>query len=416
MNIGETPDCWAEFCQRQAGGSLRCRPTSYPDGCIHDTTRPPLNTRRARALRRTDRMKFPGPSRPYPIAEQVARVPEDVLTLVLSTLATLAAYRDALRAGREAELDGIHGAGRNTVRRHGRARLANALPVLRHFVRQGRPWDIDPYAVLRYLMPRPPEPESNLDLGPGPEETAFLTWVFDLGSRTVSEAVDWILVEEIRGTLASDVWGYTDEGGRRRGYRMTAAQKVQLLQIAEKIAPSTPSVLPAAGLEELPPVELPTAPLVLDSRPEPPPDLMPAPMPPPPVGFAELVSPKREDLERALADLMPLKTARAIAMDFANGWLGRVCGIYESIGPEGDRRPVTVGTGRRGNRKVIQFGRLDRPAPETPHENAVPEAPDASAEPEGPIYPPAAADRSGAPQRRSGRRGRTMPGQGSLFD
>jgi hypothetical protein len=376
-------------------------------------------TKREKALHRTDRMKFPGPSRPYPIAEQVARVPEDVLTLVLSTLATLAAYRDALRAGREAELDGIHGAGRNTVRRHGRARLANALPVLRHFVRQGRPWDIDPYAVLRHLMPRPPEPESDLDLGPGPEETAFLTWVFGLGSRTLSGAVDWTIVEEIRGTLASGVWGYTDEGGRRRGYRMTAARKVQLLQIAEKIALSTPSVLPAAGLEELPPVELPTAPLALNSRPEPPPDPRPAPMPPPPDGFAELVSPTREQIEHGLCNVgVSYKHARQIAIDFHDGWLGRIAGVYDG---------VAVAAGRRGKRKVLWFDRLDDPAsaspgapaapdPGSPHGNAVPGAPDASAEPEGPIYPPAAADRSGAPQRRSGRRGRTMPGQGSLFD
>jgi hypothetical protein len=379
----------------------------------------PNYSRRSLALRRTDRMKFPGPGRPDPIADQVARVPEDVLTLVLSTLATLAAYRDALRAGREAELDGIHGAGRNTVRRHGRARLANALPVLRHFVRQGRPWDIDPYAVLRHLMPRPPEPESNLDLGPGPEETAFLTWVFDLGSRTVSGAVDWILVEEIRGTLASGVWGYTDEGGRRRGYRMTAAQKVQLLQIAEMIAPSTPSVLSAAGLEELPPVELPTGPLALDSRPEPPPDPRPEPMPPPPDGFAELVSPKREEVERALADLMPLKIARAIAKGFAGGRLGAVAGVHKSVGPTGDRNRVWVGTGRRGNRKVIQFGRLDGPTAPDPgslDKKGTSEGANASPAPEGPIVPPETADRSGASQRRPRRRAKTMPGQGSLFD
>jgi hypothetical protein len=205
----------------------------------------PNYSRRSLALRRTDRMKFPGPGRPDPIADQVARVPEDVLTLVLSTLATLAAYRDALRAGREAELDGIHGAGRNTVRRHGRARLANALPVLRHFVRQGRPWDIDPYAVLRYLMPRPPEP------------------------ATVADSIE---------------------------------------AVAEELDPVAPRL-------------------------------------------------------------------------------------------EG----VTVAD-------------IATPDPGSPHGNAVPGAPDASAEPEGPIYPPEVQDRSGASQKRPGRRAKTMPGQGSLFD
>jgi hypothetical protein len=330
-----------------------------------------VETRRELALRRTDRMKFPGPSRPYPIAEQVARVPEDVLMLVGSTLATLVIYRNALRAAREAELDGIPGAGRNLIRRHGQSRLMDALPVLRHFVRQGRPWDIDPYAVLRHLMPRPPGPATVAD-----------------SIEAVAEELDPV-APRLKGVTVADI--------------------------------ATPD------LEELPPVEIPPAPLVLDDRPEPPPDPRPGPMPPPPDGFAELVSPKRKEVERALADLMPLKTAWAIASGFAEGRLGAVAGVHESVGPAGDRRRVWVGTGRRGNRKVIQFGRLDDPTPASPdaptspdpgspHGNDVPGAPDASETPEGPIYPPDPRDRSGATQRRPGRRARTMPGQGSLFD
>jgi hypothetical protein len=338
MNTGETPDCYAEFCQRQAGGSLRCRPTSYPDGCIHDTTRPPLNTRRARALQRTDRMKFPGPGRPDPIAEQVARVPEDVLTLVLSTLATLAAYRNALRAGREAELDGIHGAGRNTVRRHGRARLANALPVLRHFVRQGRPWDIDPYAVLRHLMPRSPSPIMGLRDGmrvrvvpgmpgvPDPrrrglERGSFAWWMVGLEEALAAGRLDESSLRALRNTHAEGRWTDTEPIGRSKTRKMTQAEKDELASIIAKLETNT-------DLEELSP-----PPLALDSRP----------------------APASPDTPTA-------------------------------------------------------------PDPGSPHGTAVPGAPDASETPEGPILPPEPADRSGAPDRRSGRRGRTMPGQGSLFD
>jgi hypothetical protein len=382
----------------------------------------PSYSRRSLALRRTDRMKFPGPGRPYPIAEQVARVPEDVLVLVCSTLSTLAAYRDALRAGREAEIDGMTRP-LQAARRFGQSRLMDALPVLRHFVRQGRPWDIDPYAVLRHLMPRPSGPELAPD--PGPEAVEAMSpgaGRFMPGRRVVKNPATWTPSD-------FDAWG----AGVGVGVVIGPAGPGQVdvrwdggrcYQREDELLPAPE---PTPDLVELPPVELPPPPLALDGKPDPPPDPRPGPMPPPPVGFAELVSPRREDVELALADLMPLKTARAIANGFAGGRLGAVAGVHESVGPAGDRRRVWVGTGRRGNRKVIQFGRLNDPAsaspgapaapdPESPHGNAVPGAPDASETPGGPIYPPEVQDRSGAPQRRPGRRGRTMPGQGSLFD
>jgi hypothetical protein len=499
MRDDETMDCDADSCLSGEGSKETCSRNSYPEGCVYDPRRHLHPTRRARALRRTDRRKFPGPGRSYPIAEQINRVPEDVLALVASTLATLATYRNSLRAALKAEHAGIAGAGRQVARRFGRSRLIAALPVLRHFVRQGRPWDIDPYAVLRHLMPCPSEPEP--ETCPECHGKGYLTQARELcGSclgtgkanrpgpddeperRDATDTVEILSANDERFKPGRRVvgnpatWRPDDHGGRR------AWQDVGV--VIGRIETGSVEVRWDNGRRvhpevELEPVDDSVPPFGGDTgRPTPIMGLRDGMLVQVVPGMPGVPDPQCGGLERGsfawwmlgldralVAGRLDATSLRLLKHTLDGGqWTDRepigrsetrrmttverttlgtlVDRLAESLEPpsldiyedrepiEGHGIPEVLGTPNYAPEPIAEKPKRnprpkataeaptipDAPAPANPHGNDVPGAPDASTAPGGPIYPPEVQDRSGASQRRPGRRSRTMPGQGSLFD